>query len=1043
MVTGFGVGFETDGEGSDLAMVLPSPQLVANRTKKLISRETLEGISQTLRASFPTVVWTAEQAGVEIFQSLTDWVDLVGSSNVADWVDHESSGYAIATRCRDACQSDKTPLLGRLVQEEQLSKRASDIAPYMRAQKITLEYCLLRVRVNVANSAFEAAFDATWERRTIFARTLRLARSYLQYIVEAEELLGREKNLYLMSKLGMATVWRSRFSDVSERELREACETLLESQRAGNENSLTHYLEGCAALYDAFDDRAALESAGRVIVDAHMKRPSNSAWNLNSVDIWTKLAGCADSDRARLMFLAKAREAIDWLSESPPQQPEDLLRFEMQDAFVAYLANETDPTRLKSRGVRLPFALRNSLIEMPESFARAAESMLVRLRASPRAGSYLYRDVTAELVSFVANLDSTEPMDAIRFLAEAIALRNGKGSKQKLRNFRAELAQAEDMLRYAVLSSSDHTRMTALLYLASNANSAKDNATRLTVLAREVETNGAYVGALLPVDVDVALEIRNGNSRALYERAAREAIASHDISRVSLGGRGGVIALRDSESAIGQTFVFKLLSKHALARDRKRTALLTGRLVQAGLSAEFGLVDQLATMSPAAAGLTNATESQQVSVRRFSNGQTLQFVLASGHADAPPAIARTVKYLAFIQAMPMETAVVSGVRRTLWECEMGRWLRPLVSSAERPQLFADWWSVLVDAPSLPRRDAHAMNWLVESGGKILAVDLESTGWRPFGYELAQLTEDTPYFAPEDWTSRFKLLDLYVEQLESFGARVLGSNLDQRRWYGAGVLARAVRTLSNPADNGADRERAGAMLGSVERQFRDEQLGTIAASLAHAWRKKTGMAAEDRFSPIADAARKRISRAMSYQLRHNASASRSKDGWVHAEELASLLNKNGHRVTAAQLRWIAGALGEQRFELDEFDIRALYGHSTDVAMRYEQKKPPDVLYHATPLGNLASIFEAQSGLKPGARKFVHLTDSILTALTASKRQGRPVAVLAIDARALDGLVFASGQTWLTPSVPLGKLEVVTVRAMHTRIEAERMADLSKT
>jgi RNA:NAD 2'-phosphotransferase (TPT1/KptA family) len=133
--------------------------------------------------------------------------------------------------------------------------------------------------------------------------------------------------------------------------------------------------------------------------------------------------------------------------------------------------------------------------------------------------------------------------------------------------------------------------------------------------------------------------------------------------------------------------------------------------------------------------------------------------------------------------------------------------------------------------------------------------------------------------------------------------------------------------------------------------------------------------------------------------------------------------------------IAGALGEPRFELDGRDIRASYGHSLAVAIKYEKKHPPVHLFHATPLENLSSIFEAQSGLLRGKRQWVHLTDSPLVAINASHRQGKAVAVLCVDTALVDGVVFASGHTWLAPKVAFGAMKVLTLTELDSLLSKE--------
>ena len=148
----------------------------------------------------------------------------------------------------------------------------------------------------------------------------------------------------------------------------------------------------------------------------------------------------------------------------------------------------------------------------------------------------------------------------------------------------------------------------------------------------------------------------------------------------------------------------------------------------------------------------------------------------------------------------------------------------------------------------------------------------------------------------------------------------------------------------------------------------------------------------------------------------------------SSELARLLTQAGHKVTPQQLLLVAGAMGEPRFELDvdSSEIRATYGHSTRVKMTYKQKKAPEYLFHATPLTNLRSIFEARSGLKSMARQMVHLSEDVAAAEGTASRWNEPFVVLRMRSESIDGLEFAANDTWLAPTVAADDLEVLTVR-----------------
>jgi hypothetical protein len=380
---------------SAVASLIPTPLVLAARSAVLRSRESLESIHVKARESFPELLWVAQQAGVDILAHLELWIQSAGAASAADWVDGSTSGFQLASRCREAGLSMKLPLLARLIQEEQLSTRAAVIAPYLRAHRLTLEFCLLRARTNVAAAAFETAFESS-ERRTVFARTLQLARQYSKYVVDADELAGRERNPLLNMRLGIATVLTARFSAVTDKELGEACATLRETYQEGADRGIVYFLEGCLWRYDAFESLEALLEGARIVRE-HSGQIQEASWLLNASEIWIKLAGCASSLRTKQRFLSFAREALDLIEEKTLHISNESLAYEMQDTYLSFLEERVakNDMNLGCRGVRFPFVLRTSHIRLPEEFFQVAELIALRLSKSSKAGSYIYRDVSA------------------------------------------------------------------------------------------------------------------------------------------------------------------------------------------------------------------------------------------------------------------------------------------------------------------------------------------------------------------------------------------------------------------------------------------------------------------------------------------------------------------------------------------------------------------------------------------------------------------------------------------------------------------------
>lgn len=172
----------------------------------------------------------------------------------------------------------------------------------------------------------------------------------------------------------------------------------------------------------------------------------------------------------------------------------------------------------------------------------------------------------------------------------------------------------------------------------------------------------------------------------------------------------------------------------------------------------------------------------------------------------------------------------------------------------------------------------------------------------------------------------------------------------------------------------------------------------------------------------DKTKKRISKRLSYVLRHNPSSigvSLLSGGWIDVDDLLIALKKSGRDIERDDLAFVVENNDKQRFEWDrEKDlIRARQGHSVEIDLEYEPVQPPDVLYQGTATRFLDSIFE--EGLIKGNRHHVHLSVKKETLLQVGARHGKP-AVLAIDAKSMfeQGYNFyvTGNDVWLTEHVP---------------------------
>ena len=143
------------------------------------------------------------------------------------------------------------------------------------------------------------------------------------------------------------------------------------------------------------------------------------------------------------------------------------------------------------------------------------------------------------------------------------------------------------------------------------------------------------------------------------------------------------------------------------------------------------------------------------------------------------------------------------------------------------------------------------------------------------------------------------------------------------------------------------------------------------------------------------------------------------GWVNVEELLAACAKNGKPLTRRELEEIVAENDKKRFSFDETRtrIRANQGHSITVDLEFEQKIPPEILYHGTAQKNVDAILK--NGLTKMRRHHVHLSSDKETARKVGMRYGKPV-IFEIETKAMiennfEFFVSTNG-VWLVENVP---------------------------
>ena len=145
---------------------------------------------------------------------------------------------------------------------------------------------------------------------------------------------------------------------------------------------------------------------------------------------------------------------------------------------------------------------------------------------------------------------------------------------------------------------------------------------------------------------------------------------------------------------------------------------------------------------------------------------------------------------------------------------------------------------------------------------------------------------------------------------------------------------------------------------------------------------------------------RISKLLSLMLRHRPDEfglEIDAYGYAPLDQVVQGVQERYAEVAETEIVALVKDPEQYRFELNEFGIRALYGHSFFVDMDGEpMDPPPDRLYMGTTRSEAQRF--AREGISPGDRYYVHLSLTREAAESHSHQRDTPCVVEILAAKA---------------------------------------------
>ncbi len=176
--------------------------------------------------------------------------------------------------------------------------------------------------------------------------------------------------------------------------------------------------------------------------------------------------------------------------------------------------------------------------------------------------------------------------------------------------------------------------------------------------------------------------------------------------------------------------------------------------------------------------------------------------------------------------------------------------------------------------------------------------------------------------------------------------------------------------------------------------------------------------------LSDDELERLSRTIAGILRHfpeKFGLTMDEHGWININEFVEAIKerKRGYRwLKQYHIEGIVGSDEKGRYDIKEGKIRATYGHSVKIDLDLPTDNIPEILYY--PAKEEEKDLLLQNGLKPGDRRYVHLSEREEDAKIAGSFKAENPIILKIDTKsAIEGGVVikrAGKKVYIADEIP---------------------------